>query len=216
MSRLNVASVSPRFALVVTAMMWGAMAVAPGGAAAETLYVVRVEEDWELVLGNPDPTVDAPQVTCTISPGADAEGMYAAIELNHRSQPSFAAGGIQLQVWNGESLLNATSFNTNAELATADETVRWTQTMTVSGGNLVFEVVNGASSTWGAFGGQGYLKTIVASPLANLNAYHPDVSVQSSGVGYAGNRVQSLVLREVRWVLSDGAVLTESTDRVVH
>ena len=211
---LSLRSGSGWLAIVLAGVAWGAAVLGSQEASAQT--VVRVEEDWELVVSNPDTTVTAPQVTCTISPTADTEGLYAAFELNHRSQPSFSPGGIQIQVWNGDALLTARDWNTSNQLSTANETVRWTQTMTVTGTNLVFEVVNGSSTTWGAFGGEGYLKATVSAPLTNLNAYHPDVSVENSGVSYAGNRVASLVLREVRLVLSSGVVLRDTTPRTVH
>jgi hypothetical protein len=201
-------------AIVLAGLVFGTAALDSYEASAQT--VVRVEEDWELVVGAPDTTVTAPQITCTISPSADTEGLYAAFELNQRSQPSFSPGGIQIQVWDGDALLTARDWNTSAQLATPNETVRWTQTMTVNGTNLVFEVLNGSSTTWGAFGGQGYLKATVTSPLLDLNGYHPDVSVANSGVSYAGNRVTSLVLREVRLVLATGVVLRDTTPRTVQ
>jgi hypothetical protein len=38
---------------------------------AQTGNVVAVEEDWELVLTEPDPDVVAPQVTCAMAPNAN-------------------------------------------------------------------------------------------------------------------------------------------------
>src|SRR2546430_10941065 len=43
----------------------------------------------------------------------------------------------------------------------------------------------------------------------NLNSYTPELSVSQSGVAYAGNRVHSLKITEVRLSLDDGRVLTE-------
>src|SRR6185436_10546185 len=61
--------------------------------------VVAVEEDWELVVGEPDPDALAPQVTSVYSPVQNTDLLYAAIDFNHHSQFEFASGGIQLQVW---------------------------------------------------------------------------------------------------------------------
>ena len=52
--------------------------------------------------------------------------------------------------------------------------------------------------------------------LENLNSYHPTVSVGNSGISYAANRVQSLVLKRVRVTTSEGEVLEDSTARPVH
>lgn len=189
---------------------WAAMA------SAQVAAVVRVEEDWELVVATPDPGSAGPQVTCTISPRADLAGVYGTFEINHRSLPNFQPGGLQVQTWNGDQPLGQSPSPTSGVMSTSGETVRWTQVMRLSEGRVVFEVVSGSSTTWGSFGGQGYLKLAVPTSLTNLNAYSPEVSVRNSGVGFAGNRVQSLVLKRVRYQLSNGMVLEDGTPRVVH
>ena len=89
-------------------------------------------------------------------------------------------------------------------MATPGERVTWTQTMTLTRGGeaivLTFEIINGQSTSWGRFGGQGYLRSSVATELQSLNGYNPRLSVLNSSVGYAANRVQSLAIREVRLV----------------
>jgi hypothetical protein len=178
--------------------------------------IVRVEEDWELVLGTPDADTDAPQVTCAVSPLGNLESWHAALELNQQSLPTFAPGGVQLQIWEGEVPLSDRRFPNGAVLAQPGETVHWTQSMQLSEGNLTFEVINGSSTTWGPFGGQGYLKASVATTLSSLNGYSPAVSVENSRVGYAANRVQSLVLKRVRYYTSTGQQIEDTTPRVVH
>jgi len=197
-------------ALLLT-VAWAAMAHAETGPT-----IMRVEEDWELILATPDPDSDAPQVTCVISPTGDVTSVYAAFELNHQSLPSFTPGGLQLQVWDGEVPLSHRRFPTAAILAQPEEVVRWTQSVELVDGCLVFEIVGGSSGTWGRFGGQGYLKSGIGTTLQNLNAYHPSVSVANSGVSYAANRVESLILRTVRVVTSTGEVLEDPTVRPVY
>jgi len=177
--------------------------------------VFSVQEDWELVVGDPDPLSNAPQVTCVISPVGNVDSLHAAFELNHQTEPAYEAGGLQLQVWEGEEHLNTKWFPEHNQLATSDEVVQWTQQLVLAGGELTFEVTSGESTTWGSFGGK--LRTTVGSTLANLNDYDPEVSVANSGVGFAGNRVVSLVLKRVRWYAADGTILVEdNTLRVVH
>jgi hypothetical protein len=178
-------------------------------------YVIRVEEDWELVVGDPDANTNAPQVSCVVAPVGNVDGHYATLSLNHQSLPDFVAGGIQLQVWSNETPVEWRKFPDDSLINTPSETIRWTQTMELAGGQLTFEVVSGTSTTWGVFGGQGYLKASVATTLENLNAYNPAVSVENSGVSFAANRVQSLVLRRVRLVMSNGEVLEDNTARTV-
>lgn len=197
-------------ALSLAALNWNS-ALADG-----TDQVVRVEETWELVIDDPDADTSGPQITCAISPAGNLYGRHCLFTLNHRSHPSFTAGGLQLQVWDGKSVVSSKKHPNQSLLATSGETIGWTMKMSLQNGNLIFDVDDGVSSTWGNFGTQGYLWDSVSSNLANLNAYDPAVTVANSGVGFAGNRVQSLVLKKVRLVLSSGEVLEDNTPRVVH
>ncbi|MGW8256693.1 MAG: hypothetical protein ACWGMZ_04330 [Thermoguttaceae bacterium] len=178
--------------------------------------VVRVEEDWEMTLGTPDAENDAPQVSCIISPVGNVCSVHGVFTLNHQSLPDYAAGGLQLQIWDDEEPLLGKNFPDESLMAQSDETVTWTQSMELKDGHLTFEIINGNSTTWGQFGGQGYLKAYVNSTLQDLNQYSPTVSVGNSGIGFASNRVQSLILKRVRLILSTGEVIEDNTARVVH
>ena len=151
---------------------------------------------------------------------AKAHRVCAVFELNHQTQPSFVAGGMQLQIWDGPQLLDSRKFPRNEIMASPGERVTWTQTMTLTRGGeavvLTFEIIDGQSTSWGYFGGQGYLRSSVATDLQSLNGYNPRLSVLNSSAGYAANRVQSLAIREVRLVLSDGQVLRDTTVRSVY
>ncbi len=178
--------------------------------------IVRVEEDWELVVKSPDANSTAPQVTCAFSPVGHVDSVHATFELNHQSLPHFQSGGLQLQVWDGDIPRNTHKFPKADAMSQPQEVVRWTQCMEVGGGSLLFEIRNGTSSTWGAFGGQGYLKATVGTGLVNLNGYSPEVSAKHSGIGYAANRVESLVLKRVRITTDKGQTLEYTTPLVVH
>ena len=178
--------------------------------------IVRVEEDWEMVVGEPDPDTDSPQVTCVISACGDVESVHAVFELNQQSLPIFSPGGLQLQLWDGEVPLCDRKFPSYAILAQAGETIRWTQSVELDDGKLIFEIKDGTSTTWGGFGGQGYLKAVVDTTLTSLNAYRPEISANNSGINYAENRVQSLILKRVRAYTSTGEMIEHDTARVVH
>ena len=177
--------------------------------------IVRVEEDWELVVGEPEPNLVAPQVTCVMSPIQSLDGLYLLFDVNHQNHPDFVAGGVQLQVWNGDSALLERKFPNTLAMAQPGETVAWTQVMAISGGNLLVEIINGRSATWGTFGDQGYLRAAVASTVANLNGYSPAFSVANSGVGYASNRVTLLVLKRVRYYTEAGILVEDVTPKAV-
>ena len=97
--------VQPRFWGVVLPLSVVVLALSIHPCWAQTPNVTRIEEDWELVVGVPSSTSDAPQVTCVTSPAGNLDSLYATFMINHHDAPEFAEGGLELQVWSGESLL---------------------------------------------------------------------------------------------------------------
>jgi hypothetical protein len=87
--------------------------------------------------------------------------------------------------------------------------------MNLQGSFLTFAIVSGNSTTWSTFGQQSALQATVTTSLGSLNGYNPNASVSSSGVGFASNRVSSLVLKKVRLYLSSGEVVEDATPRTV-
>jgi hypothetical protein len=180
-----------------------------------TVHVVRVEENWKMVVNNPDPESTAPQVTCVISPVNNVEWLYGAFTLNHRGLPDFSPGGLQLQVWNNETPLYINNSNTSV-MATVGETVTWTQSMELKDGQLIFKIADGKSTTWGDFGGENDLQAGVRTNLPDLNNYNPAVSVKNSGIGFASNRVSSLVIEHVKFTLSTGVIVEDNTEKTIY
>ena len=196
-------------AAVLTAMTSTAWAEEPS--------IIRIEEDWELVIGEPSPNSDAPQVTCAMSPLSDMDSYNATFVVNHHEVPAFAAGGLQVQAWNGENLLGSQRAPNQAVLATPGEIIRWTQVLNKTANGVVeFEVIGGSSTTWGNFGGEGSMKLPITAEIPNLNGYNPENSVEHSGVSYAGNRVQLLVLKRVRLYTDEGLLAEDTNPRIVH
>lgn len=179
----------PSSIAVVAAIVWSA----PAPAVADSPEsVVRVEEDWELVVATPDPDSVSPQITCAISPAGGVDGLHATFELNSQSLATFAPGGLQLQLWNGETAVAASRHPEYKVLDRSGETIRWTNVMRLQDGKVIFWIKDGCSNTWGSFGGTSDLRLNVDSELADLNGYIPESSIENSGVSYAGNRVTSL------------------------
>ena len=178
--------------------------------------VVQVEEDWELVVSDPDSGATAPQLTCTISPQSNLNNLHSVIEINHKTVPYWAPGGVHLQTWVGEYNLTRKSIENNSSLSNDNEVVAWTSRMKLTSNSLAFTIVNGTSTTWGTFGGGTALHSAYGTSLTSLNGYSPDFSVANSGIGFASNRVQSLKLKCVRYTLANGNVVTDNTVRVVH
>jgi hypothetical protein len=177
--------------------------------------VVRVEEDWELVLNEPDDSVTAPQFHTVMSPLGNLDSRFAQVTWNYRELPDFIAGGLQIQAWNREVLLIGKSFGSNKMSNTA-ETVSWTQVLETNENQLSFTIKNGNSTTWGVFGyPANNMKVQGTAGVSNLNAYSPDLSAGSSGISFGSNRVKKFVLARVRYYGPSGLLFEDTTPRVV-
>ena len=172
-------------------------------ASAQSPKIVQIEEHWELAVGEPDVQLSAPQATMIMSPHDNLEGQYFLFTINHRSVPSYEPGGMQVQLWNGNEAVDAESYSVGT-LDHASDLIQWVQRLKVENGTLSFEVVDGTSDSWGGFGGDGSLAFSTPTSLEDLSGYRPAISLGESQVGYAGNRVQRLLLKKLVWLTDDG------------
>ncbi|MCA9262003.1 MAG: hypothetical protein KDA61_22450 [Planctomycetales bacterium] len=181
-----------------------ALLAAGFAARCDAIEIVAIEEHWSLEIGAPDAASSAPQVSMAMSPYGGLSSVFFVFTLNHRNDPTFTAGGMQVQRWTGGDLQSSRTGVHTTPLAVDQETVSWVQRMELTEGQLRFEVNNGASSSWGAFGSEGNLRISTPTELTNLNLYLPYTSLTQSGVCFAGNRVKSLTLTKLRWIDSEG------------
>lgn len=189
--------------LVPGAILCGLTAFATAPIWADTPQVTMVEEHWELVLGEPDSALSAPQTSMVMSPTGDSNGVYFLFTLNHRSEPGYSPGGMQVQLWDGDNFLDERSSNEGGTLAHSGEVIRWVQRLSVGEGLLKFTVLDGSSETWGSFGGEN-LHLSVSATSGDLGDYRPGVSLTESQVNFAENRVVSLTLTKIKWLTDDG------------
>jgi len=192
-----------RVRFVPLAMVCGLFAFTAAPAWADTPSVVLVEEHWELETGEPDSALSAPQTSMVMSPTGDSNGVYFLFTLNHRSEPDYSPGGMQVQLWDGDHLLDERNSGETGTLSYNGEVIHWVQRMWVSGGSLNFKVINGTSETWGSFGGESF-KLSTGTITNNLGDYRPGVSLTESQVNFAENRVYSLTLTKLKWLTDDG------------
>ncbi len=165
---------------------------------AQYLPVTRIEEDWELVLGVPSPAQDSPQISTWMSPTGNLEDEHFAADFNHAQRPDFSSGGFQVKAMDGESLVADRLSDYGDNLTNENEIVAWTQSLEIVGSALEFSILNGTSQSWGTFGGGNMKVRFQNSPVNNLNDYSYLKSVEWAGVGFGGNRVESLTLKRLR------------------
>jgi hypothetical protein len=183
----------------------------------------QVEEDWQLVVANPDPAVVGPQITTVMSPNSDPRAAFATFYVNYQDYPQWSPGGLQVKAYgpapdpaSPPPLLDTSDQGDNV-CETRAETITWTQRLSLSGGNLNFSVVNGQSLTWGKFGqSNGTLGVSMPSALSDLGAYSPNYTMSKSGVSWQATRVTSMTLLQVRYYKGGQLLSTDSTPRNVN
>ena len=172
--------------------------------------VVRAEEDWELILCDPDPKTGSPQVMCQMRPIAGNDNLYAVLCLNYQDSDMFVENGLELQMWDGSSLVDDYGID-NEPLSTEAEVIRWTQALTIQGGQIYFDIISGSSTTFGAFGGKGFRVSAVTG-LSDLGRYDPVDSAKNSGITLGANRVFMLRCLRVRYHMSNNTVVTQERE----
>lgn len=181
--------------------------------------VMRVEEDWKLILNEPNEDRYSPQFHTVMSPYGTTDSFFGQVLWNYReiydvqSGNTFAAGGLQLQGWNGSTATIRRSVR-SSQLSIYAETIQWSQVLETDGSTLTFGIDNGQSVTWGAFDRD--MRITSSAAVVNLNSYSTSVSAENSWITYGANRVESLVITEVRRYGPNGMISRDTTPRVVY
>jgi hypothetical protein len=177
----------------------------------------QIQEDWQVVIGTPDPVGAGPQISTSMSPVPDGSTPFFVFDLNYQDSPTFVPGGMQVQVWSGDQLLSSATKGT-AQCTTTGETITWTQSMSLSSGSINIGINSGKSTTWGKFG-QGQQLNVngsFTSSLTSLSQYSPSTSVANSGVGWQPNRVTSMTLLQVRYYAGGKLLSKDTTSRSIN
>ncbi|GAB5403415.1 MAG: hypothetical protein Aurels2KO_16460 [Aureliella sp.] len=172
--------------------------------AQEQSSVVRIEEDWELVVNYSDPSENLPSVQTTILPGGRDTTTRLELLLNHATHPNFSPGGYQLRVVAGEKNVGYKRAHKGRRLVEG-EVIRWTQVVQKSDDGIYFGILNGQSETWGRFGGATsfiFLPNKVAG-FEGLDAYRADLSQELLKQAEAKKPAATIRLLKVR-VSRDG------------
>lgn len=183
---------------------------------AEAPPIIKVEEDWEFVVGDPDPNLDCPQIVTVFGPTDANFGTHVVFELNHGTMPSFGEGGMQLQVWWNEWLIGYKRQRAPAELSSIGEVVRYTTVTQLAENNLMMYIKDGTSISWGEFGEVGSLFIKLYTLRDDLNPYDHNNSIRHSRVTFGANRVNRFRRRAIRFYSADGLYAESTTSRYVH
>jgi hypothetical protein len=195
----------------ICGVSWTAHLAWADGTSASSGSVVRIEEDWCLLVNTPDSYRSSPQISTQMARAPYAK-RFCNFHVNSCDVPVFQQGGLQLQVWLGNTNQIASTIHSEI-MSSSNELVTWTQYLRSDGTSLYFGIGAASSTTWGDFSGQ---EVSLSGHSTYLDDYSSDYSVNNSGVTYGANRVTAMVLTGVRLYMSDGSVQTDSTPKVIY
>lgn len=180
---------------------------------AEEPTVYKVEEDWELVVNEPDPSNNSPQVTFFTSPSHYSEGTYFQLQLNYHAADHYSSGGFHVAAVNDDQIVDDARSKTRKNLAISNDVIRWTSVMAVIDNRAMFAVRDGYGREWSSFGGPDYLVQMVPSPVKDLSQYRYQQSMDAVDIGFGKNRVSRVTLKVVRLFYTNGHVAVAVVDQ---
>lgn len=180
-------------------------------AAEPTVY--KVEEDWELVVNQPDASNNSPQITFFASPSHLLEDSYFQLQMNHHAADNYSSGGFHVAAVIDNQTVDDARSATRKNLATNDDLIRWTSVMAVINNHALFAVRDGHGREWGNFGGPDYLVRMVPSPVSDLSHYRCQQSMDAVDIGFGKNRVSRITLKAVRLFYTNGHVEVATVDQ---
>ncbi len=169
--------------------------------------IYLIEEDWELIVNEPDPICNSPQITFFTSP-TPSESDYFQLQMNYAADDDYSSGGFHVAAVRNDNIIDEARSVTRRTLSTDGDLIRWTNVMAVFDNKIFFAVDNGDGLEWGSFGGPDYLVEMPAEGLHSLSGYTPQKSLDQVDIGFGANRVESLILKRVRLVYTDGHIET--------
>lgn len=202
--------------LITAAMFQSTHAAAQTSISTAAATANRIEEDWSVVVASYDTDGVGPQITTSMSPVSDNSTPFVAFDLNYREYPGFSAGGMQTQVWSGANLAGYATQGTG-QLQNNNETITWTQRMTLGSGSITYLILNGSSQSFGQFGQTNGLAAVsFPTSVTSFVGYSPTTSIKNSGASWESNLVSSMTLTQVRYYSGSTLLATDSTQYTVN
>ena len=191
MHRFNVVLHKTSFVLIVGVLFGGTLVLCGNLSGQKSLAaeptVYKVEEDWELVVNQPDASSNSPQITFFTSPSHLLEDSYFQLQMNYHAADDYSSGGFHVASVSDDQTVDDARSMTRKNLATNDDLIRWTSVMAVIDNRALFAGRDGYGREWGSFGGPDYLVLMVPSPVPDLSNYRYQESMKSVDLGYRRN-----------------------------
>ncbi|MCC9600220.1 hypothetical protein LOC67_06580 [Stieleria sp. JC731] len=185
-------------------------------AQAEEPKVFLVEEDWELVINEPEPAINSPQIAFFMYPKGGREDLYFQLQMNYAAEQGYSSGGFRVGAFTGDQPQDEERSRVSQTLAWDNDRVSWTSAMAVFNNKLMFAVKDGYGYQWGVFGGPDYLVEMDDEGIDSLKDYTPAESLAAVDIGFGSNRVASIRLKTVRLIRTDGSQQTIVVNQFVQ
>lgn len=195
-------------AAVIGGILLGPFVVQPAPCLAGSPSVWKVEEDWEMVINEPEDNSNSPQVTFFVTPSTEWDTTYFQLQMNYEADEVYSAGGFHVAAVRGEEILDEARSHNQSLLTVNGDVIQWTTVTAVVNNKLLFAVKDGHCASWGNFGGPDYLVEMPAQSTHDLSQYSYAQSIESVDIGFGSNRVSSVKLRRVRLFNDNGTVDT--------
>jgi hypothetical protein len=177
-----------------------------------------IEQDWRVELYSvSDPSrLTAPLFISSFSI-PDVPALFQ-ITWNHRDVPIMEEGGIQLQAYRWEALLDEREVLTppwHEKLSSSSEVVTWTQRLHVSSLDYVFSVKNIVGTTWGSIPGPYTVKRSFLLWAPSFQTYSFAEIKKNSGIIMGTNRFKKLSITQTRFYNQEGQYTEDNVEKVL-
>lgn len=169
-----------------------------------------IEQDWKVELYvMPDST----RLTSPLFVSSFSIPLVPALfqcTWNHRDIPLLEEGGIQLQVYRWNDLLDDQEILTppwREKLSVDDEVIAWTQRLEIVNMDYRFTVKNISSKTWGQIAGPYTIKRTFLLWVPPLEYYTFQEIADNSGIVMGGNRFKRMTVLQTRFYDVNGNLL---------
>jgi len=171
------------------------LAQAPAG-------TVAIEQDWRVELYS---VPESGRLTCPLFISSfSIPGVEALFQCtwNHRDIPILEEGGIQLQAYKWNNLLDEREVVTppwREKLSNANEVVTWTQRLRRTDLQYIFRVKNIVGTTWGAIPDAYMVERTFLFWAPPLEGYTFQEIADNSGIIMGSNRFKRLAITQTRF-----------------
>lgn len=178
-----------------------------------------IEQDWRVELYS---VPSENRLTCPLFISSFSIPFVPALfqcTWNHRDIPILEEGGIQLQAYKWDNLLDEREVVTppwRERLTSPNEVITWTQQLRRSGLKYIFQVKNIVGTTWGSIAGPYQVERTFLFWAPPLEGYTFQEIADNSGIIMGSNRFKRLAITQTRFYdASDSLISTDTAERVL-